>query len=372
MKTKAALLLAQPGEYQVLEVDLDEPGPNEVVVRMVASGLCHSDDHPAKGDVAMAHLPVCGGHEGAGVVEAIGSGVRSLAVGDHIVTSFIPSCGRCKFCAHGKQVLCENSALLMTGALMDGTFRMHLDGADVGQQSMLGTWSEYAVLSEWSCIKIPEDSSLRAAALLGCGVLTGWGSAVNGAQVRPGDVVIVVGTGGVGINAVQGAAHAGASRVIAVDPAQLKRDTALTLGATDAVVSIEEATELALSITNGHGADSAIVAVGVMSGEDVADAFNAVRKDGTVVVAAISRAEAVGIPVSLMMLTMLQKRIQGCLYGMMSPAADVPMLLEMYERGQLKLDELISKSYTLDEINLGYEDLHAGKVIRPMVEFATS
>lgn len=370
MRTRAALLLEQPGEWQVLDVDVDEPGANEVLVRMVASGLCHSDDHAATGDVPMAHLPVCGGHEGAGIVEAVGPGVRSLQVGDHVVTTFIPSCGHCRFCARGQQVLCENSALLTTGALMDGTFRMHLDGADVGQQSMLGTWSEHAVLSEWSCVTIPKHHSLRAAALLGCGVLTGWGAAVNAAHVRPGDVVIVVGVGGVGVNAVQGAAHAGATRIIAVDPAPLKRDTALAVGATDAVASIEEASELALSLTDGHGADSAIVAVGVMTGEDVADAFNAVRKAGSVVVVAISKAETVGIPVSLLMLTMTQKRIQGCLYGMMSPAADIPLLLGMYECGQLKLDELTSTSYTLDEINVGYADLHAGRVIRPMIDFA--
>ncbi|NKQ58054.1 NDMA-dependent alcohol dehydrogenase [Amycolatopsis sp. K13G38] len=372
MKTRAALLMRQPGEYEIHEVDLDGPGPHEVLVRMVASGLCHSDDHPAKGDTPMQHLPVCGGHEGAGVIEAVGPGVQGLEVGDHIVTSFIPSCGRCAFCARGQHTLCQNGALLMTGAMLDGTFRMHLDGTPVGQQSVLGTFSEFITVSQWSCVKIDKRFPLRAAALLGCGVPTGWGSAVNGAKVRPGDVVIVVGTGGVGINAVQGAAHAGARRVIAVDPHELKRDTALKLGATDAFATIGEATELAMSLTNGQGADSAIVAVAVLTGEDVANAFDAVRKDGTVVVTSVSRADAVGIPVSLMMLTMYQKRIQGALYGMMSPAGDVPKLLEMYEQGQLKLDELITGSYTLDEVNKGFADMHAGRVMRPMIDFASA
>jgi NDMA-dependent alcohol dehydrogenase len=369
MKTRAAVLMEQPGKWEVIDADLDEPGDREVLVRMAATGLCHSDDHIAKADGKIAHFPYCGGHEGAGVVAAAGPGVRDLQAGDHIVTSFIPGCGRCRFCGSGQQNLCQTGALLMQGAQLDGTFRMHYQGQDVARSSFIGTFAEWSVMPEWSCIKIPDHVPLRSAALLGCGVPTGWGSAVNAAQVEPGQVVIVMGIGGIGINAVQGAAHAGAGRVIAVDPVALKRDAALRLGATDAVASIGDAADLARSLTDGQGADSTIVTVGVLTGEHIAQAFDSIRKAGTVVVTAVAPMAVADIPVSPFMLAMFQKRLQGCLYGMMSPSSDVPRLLAMYEQGQLKLDELVSRTYTLEEINLGYEDMHAGTNIRGVIEF---
>jgi NDMA-dependent alcohol dehydrogenase len=370
VKTRAAVLMQQPGEWEVVEADLDGPRDHEVLVRMVASGLCHSDDHIAKADGIIHHFPYCGGHEGAGVVEEVGPGVRSLKPGDHIVTSFIPACGRCTFCASGHQNLCESGALIMHGSQLDGTYRMHYQGLDVARSSLIGTFAEYSVMPEWSCIRIPSHVPLRSAALLGCGVPTGWGSAVNAARVRPGQVVIVMGVGGIGINAVQGAAHAGAGHVIAVDPVARKREAAAKLGATETFGSIAEATEFARSITNGQGADSTIITVGVLSGEHVGQAFESVRKAGTVVVTAVAPIATGSIPVSPFMLAMFSKRIQGCLYGSMSPSADVPRLLAMYENGQLKLDELVTSTYSLDEINAGYQDMHAGRNIRGVIDFA--
>jgi S-(hydroxymethyl)glutathione dehydrogenase/alcohol dehydrogenase len=371
MKTRAALLTEQPGKWQVTDVDLDDPKDHEVLVRMVASGLCHSDDHVATNDVPIGTLPFCGGHEGAGVVEAVGPGVRAVAPGDHIVTSFIPGCGRCRWCASGMQNLCDNGALMMAGCQLDGTYRMHFRGQDVGQSSFVGTFAEHSVMPEWACIKIPDHIPLESAALLGCGVPTGWGSAVNAAQVQPGDIVIVMGVGGIGINAVQGAAHAGATRVIAADPLPFKQESALRLGATDAVTSIDEAAELARSLTNGQGADSTIITVGVMSGEHVAQAFDSVRKAGIVVVTAVAPAAEIGIPISPFMLAMFQKRLQGALFGMMSPSKDVHRLLAMYERGQLKLDELVTRTYSLDEINVGYDDMHAGTNLRGVIRYGS-
>ena len=369
MKTRAAVLMEQPAKWEVIEAELDDPKEYEVLVRILASGLCHSDDHVAKADGIVAHFPYCGGHEAAGIVEPVGPGVRSLRPGDHIVSSFIPGCGRCRWCARGMQNLCDNGALMGQGCMLDGTFRLHYRGQDVAKSSLTGAFAEWTVMPEWSCIKIPDHIPFRSAALLGCAVPTGWGSAVNAAEVRPGDVVIVMGTGGIGINAVQGASHAGASRVIAVDPVQLKRDTALRLGATDAFSSIEEAAELARSLTHGQGADSTIVTLGVLTGGHIAQGFESVRKAGTVVVTAVAPRAAVGIPVNLLLLAMYQKRIQGCLYGMMSPSGAVPRLLALYERGTLKLDELVTRTYTLDEINTGYDDLHAGTNIRGVIEF---
>jgi len=364
MQTRAAILRQVPGTWEVHTVDLDPPRDREVLVRIVASGLCHSDDHFATGDITVGHLPICGGHEAAGVVEAVGPGVSTLREGDHVVTAFIPSCGHCRWCASGMQALCDNGALMLEGTQLDGTFRMHLDGEDVAQAGLLSAFAEYSVMPEVSCIKISKDVPLEIAALLGCAVPTGWGSAVNAAQVSPGDVVMVVGTGGIGVNAVQGARHAGASRIIAVDPVELKRTTALKLGATDAFADREEATELARSLTNGQGADSVIVCIGVPTGDDVGAAFSAIRKAGTVVLTGAAPDTAVGIPAGLLELTMYQKRIQGSLYGGCSPAKDVPRLLDLWQAGQLRLEELVTRTYSLDEINEGYEDLHAGLNVR--------
>lgn len=370
MRTRAALLRQVPGEWEVCDVELDEPRAHEVLVRMAASGLCHSDDHFATGDITVGHLPFCGGHEGAGVIEAVGPGVRGLVPGDRVVTSFIPSCGRCRWCASGQQNLCDNGALMLEGCQLDGSFRMHLDGADVAQAGLVSTFAERSVLPEWSCVKIPGDVPLDVAALLGCGVPTGWGSAVNAAAVSPGDVVIVMGTGGIGINAVQGARHAGASRIIAVDPGEFKREMALRVGATDALADIAEAAELARSLTNGQGADAAVICLGVLRGEHVAAAFAAIRKAGTVVVtAAAGELETAIERLSLLELTMFQKRIQGAIYGMMSPSKDVPRLLSLWRSGALKLEELVSQRYELDAINKGYADMHAGRNIRGLIVF---
>ncbi|MGQ0465018.1 MAG: NDMA-dependent alcohol dehydrogenase [Sporichthyaceae bacterium] len=367
---RAAVLFDAPGEWKVVEVEVDEPSAFEVRVKWAAAGLCHSDDHVAKADAPMAHFPICGGHEGAGVIEAVGPGVRELQVGDHVVAAFIPSCGRCRWCATGMQNLCDNGAFMMTGSQLDGTFRMRHDGNDVAQTSLVGTFSERSVVPEWAAVKVPTEIPLQVAALVGCGVPTGWGSAVNAAQVRPGDVVIVMGVGGIGINAVQGARHAGASRIIAVDPLAFKRDTALKLGATDACANMIAATDLAQSLTNGQGADSAIVTVGIAQGEHLAQAFASIRKAGTVVLTAMANIDSSEIPINLFELAMFQKRLQGALFGMMSPAHAIPYFMTLYQRGQLQLDELATRTYSLDDINQAYADLHAGVNIRGVVTFS--
>ena len=369
MKTKAAVLFEQPGKWEVLEVDLDGPQEYEVLVEFAACGLCHSDDHLATGDMMLGHLPYCGGHEGAGVVLEVGPGVRSLAVGDHIVTSFIPGCGKCRWCASGQQNLCDCGALLMTGSQMDGTYRMHIGDIDIGQGSLLSVFAQHSILPEWSCIKVARDIPLLTAALVGCAVPTGWGSAVNAAQVGPSDVVIVMGVGGVGINAVQGAAHAGAAHVVAVDPVALKRDTALKLGATAAFATIDEATAHIQDLTNGQGADATIITIGVVTSEHVGQGFSSIRKGGTLVVTGMGKKTEIGIPAALFELTMYQKRIQGCLYGMMSPSKDVPRLLSLYQSGHLKLDEIVTRTYPLEQINEGYAAMHAGEVIRGVVDY---
>jgi S-(hydroxymethyl)glutathione dehydrogenase/alcohol dehydrogenase len=372
MRTRGSALIKAPGAYETIDIELDEPRPNELLVRMVASGLCHSDDHLATGDLLLGTYPYCGGHEGAGVVERVGPNTAGYAPGDHVVFSFIPSCGRCRWCATGHQNLCDYGAHTLGGGRADDpkSFRMHTpEGANVGQMAGISTFAEYTLVNVASAVKIEKDLPLDKMCLLGCGVGTGWGSAVYAAEVQPSQTVIVMGIGGIGSNAVQGAAYAGASNVIAVDPVELKRDAALALGATHAFADITEATELARSLTNGQGADSAIVTVGVTTGEHVAQAFSAIRKAGTVVVTGIGKLTEVGIPVSLLELTMFQKTIKGALFGACNPTWDILNQAQMYRDGRLKLDELITTTYKLDQVAQGYEDMHAGKNIRGVVLF---
>jgi len=369
MKTKTAIIREMPEggtpkEWEVVEVDLEEPQQGELLIKMTASGLCHSDDHLATGDIPFGVYPVAGGHEGAGVVEQVGPNTPGYEVGDHFLMSFLPGWGRCRWCASGMQNLCDLGATLLMGSRPDGSYRMSLDGRPVGQMCGISTFSERSVVSVDNAVKIDKDLPLEKACLVGCGVGTGWGSAVNSAEVHPGQTVIVMGVGGIGINAVQGAAHAGASHVIAVDPVEFKREKAMELGATETFPDMEAATGFAQSVTNGQGADSAIVTVGVTTGEHIAQAFAAVRKAGTVVVTGLGSITEVGIPISPGELTLFQKRIQGSLFGASSPSRDILALLDMYQGGKLHLDELVTNTYTLDTINDGYADMHAGKNLR--------
>ena len=365
--TRAAIIREQPGSFEVAEVVLDDPRQGEILVRMVVSGLCHSDYHLATGDSVPGILPFIGGHEGTGVVEAVGPHTPGWEVGDKVVFSFIASCGKCRWCNEGQTNLCDLGRFMMTGSRFTDpdSYRAALaDGTPVGQMCGLGTFAEHTVVDVNSAVKLPDDAELDKLWLLGCGVGTGWGSAVYAAETEPGDSVIVIGVGGVGIHAVQGASHAGATAVIAVDPVALKREKALDVGATHAYATIEEATEFVRSITNGQGADRAILTVGVLTGQDVADAFYAVRKAGTVVVTAIAPGSEQVIPIPPLDLTRFQKRLQGAVYGASNPHADIPRQFQMYRAGQLKLDEVISGTYALDDISQGYRDLLDGKSVR--------
>jgi S-(hydroxymethyl)glutathione dehydrogenase/alcohol dehydrogenase len=372
MRTRGAVITKAPGTYEVIDIELDEPGPGELLVKMAASGLCHSDDHIATGDLPVPVYPACGGHEGAGVVQQVGPHTLGFEVGDHVIFSFLPACGRCRWCASGHQNLCDFGARTLRGSRPGApdSFRMHMtDGTRVAQMAGISTFAEHTTVSVHSAIKIDKDLPLDKVCLLGCGVGTGWGSAVNVAEAGPGDTVIIMGIGGIGINAVQGAAHAGASNIIAVDPVAFKRESALQLGATHAVEDIAEAEALAKSLTNGQGADSAIVTVGVTTGEHVGQAFAAIRKAGTVVVTGVGDINAVGIPVSVGELTLFQKRIVGALFGASNPTWDILRQTQMYRDGRLKLDELITTTYRLEDIAQGYEDMHAGTNIRGVIVY---
>ncbi|RZT86080.1 S-(hydroxymethyl)glutathione dehydrogenase/alcohol dehydrogenase [Pseudonocardia sediminis] len=372
-QTRGAIVRQAPGKYEVVDLEVDDPRDGEVQVKMTASGLCHSDDHIATGDIPVGIYPFAGGHEGAGIVTKAGRNNKGLKEGDHVVFSFLPSCGHCRWCASGMQNLCDLGAGLLAGTRWEeDTTRLKLtDGTSVGQMCGISTFCETTTVSQDSCVKVPDDIPLDVACLVGCGVGTGWGSAVNAGEVQPGHTTIVMGIGGIGINAVQGARHAGASNIIAVDPVAFKREKAQELGATHAVESMEEATELAKQFTNGQGADQAIITVGVIKPEYVGQAMASIRKAGTVVVTALGNiADTTALPVSLADVTLFQKRIQGAMFGQSNPNWDILRQLDLYRSGALKLDELVTKNYTLDEVAQGYQDMHDGKIMRGVIKYS--
>ncbi|AMO59357.1 oxidoreductase, Rxyl_3153 family [Mycolicibacterium phlei] len=364
MKTNAAVLWELNQPWSIEEIDLDGPKEGEVLIEFQASGLCHSDHHVVTGDFAGVPLPIIGGHEGAGVVVEVGPGVRDLKAGDHVVTSFLPACGRCRWCASGHQNLCDLGALILTGLQADGTYRRKVKGKEVGILSGVGSFSQYGTLAEASVVKIDDDLPLERACLLGCGVMTGWGSAVNTADVKPGDTVVVIGFGGIGSGAVQGARLAGAEHIVVVEPVEAKRDKAFSFGATHFATSMEEASALVMELTRGVMADSALLTMGVLEGRHIDEALNIVRKGGAVVMTAIASMADVTANLSMCMMTLFQKRLLGSLYGEANPRADIPRLLNLYRDGKLLLDETVTAEYKLNDINQGYDDMLAGRNIR--------
>ncbi|GAB2998005.1 NDMA-dependent alcohol dehydrogenase [Amycolatopsis acidiphila] len=361
--TRAAICREPRRPWEIVDLELDEPKATEVRVRFHAAGMCHSDDHIQKGDAQM-RFPVVGGHEGAGVVEAVGADVTRVAVGDHVVCSFIPACGKCRYCSTGHQNLCDEGKNASTGEFADGTFRFHLDGEDLGGLCVLGTFAERAVLSEYSCIKIPDDIPFDVAALVSCGVPTGWGTAVHAAGVRAGQTVVVYGAGGVGSNAVQGARYAGAKNVVVVDPVEFKRDMAKVFGATHTFADARSAHEFVVETTWGQLADHALITVGVLGDEVIDSALQVVGKSGQVTITAVGPGQ---LDAPGGMLIGYQRRVQGALFGNCNPLYDVPRLLGLYRSGDLKLDELITRRYSLDEVNQGYQDMLDGKNIRGVI-----
>ncbi len=353
--------------WELAELDLDAPRCGEVLIRFAAAGLCHSDEHLRTGD-SVGRLPLVGGHEGAGVIEVVGPEVTRVRAGDHVVCSFIPACGSCRYCSTGRQNLCDQGAETSTGMMADGTFRFHDGDTDLGGFCMLGTFSQRAVVSQNSCVRIPPHIPFEVAALVGCGVPTGWGSAVYAAGVLAGDTVVIFGAGGVGSNAIQGAHYAGARRIVVIDPAPFKLEKALEFGATDVFDNAADAHNAVAHMTRGQLADHAICTVGVLSCEVVAQAAAIVGKGAQVTITSVGHSGEEQIRLAANgQVVGHQRRIQGHVFGMCNPLYDIPRLLDLYQDGRLKLDELITRRYALEEINAGYQDLCDGKIIRGIV-----
>lgn len=370
MKTKGALIWEFNQPWSVEEIEIGDPRKDEVKIQMEAAGMCRSDHHLVTGDIPMAGFPVLGGHEGAGIVTEVGPGVDDFAPGDHVVLAFIPSCGKCPSCQAGMRNLCDLGAGLLAGeSVTDGSFRIQARGQNVYPMTLLGTFSPYMVVHRSSVVKIDPSVPFEVSCLVGCGVTTGYGSAVRTADVRPGDDVAIVGLGGVGMAALQGAVSAGARYVFAVEPVEWKRDQALKFGATHVYPDINAALMGIAEVTYGLMAQKVIITVGKLDGADVDSYLTITAKGGTCVLTAIGSLVDTQVTLNLAMLTLLQKNIQGTIFGGGNPHYDIPKLLSMYKAGKLNLDDMVTTAYKLEQINDGYQDMLNGKNIRGVIRY---
>lgn len=348
------------------DVEVEAPRAGEVKVRMRTAGVCHSDLSVQDGTLIQP-TPIVLGHEGAGVVEEVGEGVASLSPGDHVVVSWVPQCGRCFFCAAGQSHLCEQATVPMaSGGLLDGTTRLRSQGGPLYQMAASGTFAEVAVVPETSLVKVPEDLDPAVASLLGCAVLTGVGAALNTAGVGPGDSVAVVGCGGVGLNVVQGARIAGAGRIIAVDVHEAKLAMARRFGATDTVHAGDgDPVSRVMSLTGQRGVDVAFEVIGLQRTID--QTLTMARRGGRAVLVGIPAMDVTVSFPAFFGVVLAAKTLTGCWYGSSDVRRDVPRLVELYARGDLLLDELVSRTVPLDEVNDAFAAMRAGEVARTVI-----
>lgn len=365
MKAKAAVLYELHKPLVVEDIDVDDPKEGEVLVRVVASGVCHTDQSFIDGYQPWVPLPIVLGHEGAGVVEKVGPGVTSVQPGDHVVLSWVPACGRCYYCTIGRPSLCIGHGMFM-GTMKDGTTRLHKDEKNIGTLVSVGSFSQYTVVPQETAIKVRPDAPLDKVALIGCGVMTGVGAAINTAEVKPGSSVVVVGCGGVGLNVVQGAMLAGAEKVIAIDLLDNKLELAKVFGATHTINSSREnAVAKVRELTQGLGAEYAIEVVGLP--ETILLALNATRSGGTCVVVGFPPAGAeVSIPI---MTIFMERTLKGCVYGSARMRVDIPRLVDLYLDGRLKLDELITGTFPITAINTTLDLLKKGEAVRSVIVY---
>jgi NDMA-dependent alcohol dehydrogenase len=369
MRTRAALFRTVGDPLSIETIMIDPPGPTEVLVRVAAVGLCRTDLHVMRGERAVAMSPMVLGHEAAGVVEAVGSAVSGIARDDHVVLTFIPSCGRCRWCDSGRHHLCAEGPRITRGPQLDGTYRRHeVTGGDVGAFCMIGAFSERTVVDQASIVVIDRDIPLELAALASCGVPAGVGAARHRARVGPGESVLVVGCGGDGMNVVQGARLCGATTIIAADIVSAKLEWARAFGATHGTTAQgADLTQAVLELTDEVGVDHAFVCI--YPPATLLSAFRATARGGNVVITALTPDREQRMDIPPLELVATQKAIMGAVYGFTSPCRHIPELLAIYRRGDLLLRELITRTYPLDEINQGYADLDAGHNLRGVVVF---
>lgn len=365
MKTRAAVVYEVNKPVVVEKIELDPPKAGEVLVKMAASGVCHSDLSVINGTIPMG-LPVILGHEGAGTIEKVGSGVSSVKPGDSVMLTFVTPCGHCAYCTVGKPNLCTTHwETTPKGVLFDGTSRFHKGEQRFYQFTRTGTMTEHTVCSEKAVIRVPKNTPLDKAALIGCGVTTGVGAVINTAKVEAGSSVAVIGAGGVGINVVQGSALVGAAKIIVVDRVPRKLEFARDFGATDTVdASRQDVVDEVMRLTDGEGVDYAFEIIG--NPVTIRQAFEMLRRAGTAIVVGIAQSDAqVSLPAALFPYG--ERRVMGSMYGSSRMRVDMPRLLEFYRVGKLKLDELITKTYTLEQVNEAFADMQDGLNIRGVI-----
>jgi NDMA-dependent alcohol dehydrogenase len=363
-KARAALCREHHQPVVVEEISVDAPKRGEVTVKLGACGVCHSDLSAINGTIALP-LPLVLGHEGAGVVEEVGEGVAGFARGDHVVFSFIYMCGKCRFCVAGRPVLCLEQGKALTTPL-EGTPRVRdASGAPLNIFSGCGAMAEFATVSAENLIRIDPKIPLDCAALVGCGVTTGVGAVFNTAKVVPGSSVAVFGCGGVGLSAIQGAAIAGAERIIAIDTLQPKLEMARKFGATDTILFKDDPTRELKKMTGG-GPDYAFECVG--SGELAGVAYRAIRRGGLAVVVGVAK-PGDSTSVRTMTLPFEEKTLTGSYFGSCVPRVDFPRMFSLYLAGRLKLEELITRRYSIAEAPQAFADLQAGRNARGVVVF---
>jgi NDMA-dependent alcohol dehydrogenase len=369
MKTKGALLWELNSPFRVEEIELGDPVDDEVQIQVHAAGMCHSDYHVTTGATPMG-LPVLGGHEGAGVITKVGKNVTGLTEGDHVILAFIPACGWCAPCMKGYRSLCDRGAVLLGGkAIADGTHRVHAGSHGVSPMNLLGTFAPYMTVHKDSVVRIDPDVPFESAAIMGCAVPTGFGSATNVADVKPGEIALIVGVGGIGMSALQGAALSGARHVIAIDQVEYKREQAVKFGATHVYPSMAEAIAPIMDLTYGLMADKTIITVGEIRGEMVEEAMILTAKTGTCVVTGMGSMTDGDVKLNLFLFTMLQKTLKGNIFGGGTSHIETPRLVGLYKSGLLKVDEMVTNTYTLDDINSGYQDMLDGKNVRGVVRY---
>ncbi|MGX1741351.1 zinc-dependent alcohol dehydrogenase family protein [Bosea sp. NPDC055353] len=372
MKIRAAVLNASPvaapyaqsRPLRIEELDLAPPGRDEVLVRIRAAGLCHSDLSVIDGNRPRP-VPMVLGHEAAGEVVETGEGVDDLKPGDRVVMVFVPSCGHCSPCAEGRPALCEpGNAANGRGEMLGGGRRLSTHGQPVHHHIGVSAFAEHAVISRRSLVKIEADIPHEIAALFGCAVLTGVGAAVNTARIKAGETVAVVGLGGVGLSALLGAIACGASRVVAVDLAQDKLDLALALGATDAFKADTPDAIEAIKLATKGGVDHGLEMAGSVRALDLA--YQITRRGGTTTTAGLAN-PAHTLSLSPVRLVAEERTLKGSYVGSCVPSRDIPRFIELYQRGRLAVDKLWTSSSSLDEINEGFDALHEGRTIRHIV-----
>ncbi|HEX5418182.1 MAG TPA: Zn-dependent alcohol dehydrogenase [Chloroflexota bacterium] len=363
---KAAVLYAANTPLQVEELSVEDPKRGEVMVRVAAGGVCHSDLHVMNGDLG-APLPVVLGHEGAGIVEKVGEGVGDFAPGDHVLLLWRASCGHCPHCLRGRPALCEmGTGIRWSGRLTDGTSRFRRGNDEIRHFNGVSSFGELTVLPREGLVKIDPTIPLEKAAIVGCAVMTGVGAVVNTARVAPGESIAVIGCGGVGLNVVQGAALAGAEKIVAVDVLDNKLEYARQFGATHVVNAQEgDPIEAVKEITRG-GADYVFEVIG--NPKTMSQGYQMTRRGGTLIIVGVARTGSeVSFPAPSLMLD--EKTVRGSLYGSCRPEFDVPRFLNLYRAGKLKLDELISREYPLAQINEAFAALAHGEVARSIIRF---